>query len=94
MRNAQVIILSANDSASATGNAFLASLFKNGSLISRISGQAIQTTSSISPAVNGSGDIYLLAGDYVDLRVGHQEGTNRVLQNIASLVHFEGKLIK
>ncbi len=76
------------------GNSFLATLYKNnGASSSRIGGQGIQVTSSQQAFVGGSGDLNLLAGDTVDLRIGHQEGTNRVLQNIDSLVHFEGKKV-
>lgn len=74
-------------------NTIIGDIFKNGSLISRISGQTYQVAVSIALFITGSTDLNLLAGDIIDFRMGHQETTNRVLQNIATLVHFEGKRV-
>lgn len=71
-----------------TNNTIRADLYKNNSLESTIFFDKIQaTTSGNSKGMNGSTIVSLIAGDYIDIRVLHQESTSRSLSTTAAFVN-------
>jgi hypothetical protein len=68
------------NTASFTGtNSIELRLFKNGSLYSIVDRLTINSTATTYFGTSGSGKIRLIAGDYIDIRVQHTEGSNRSL---------------
>lgn len=51
-------------------------LYKNGSIFTGLAFSYMQVTSVISTVLTGSNDVYLLAGDYIDLRSSTNTGTS------------------
>lgn len=77
-----------SNASSLTANTSLTlQLFKNGSLHQYIALHTVPVTASYGYNVTGSGIIDLIAGDYIDLRTDHGEGTARALQATGTLNH-------
>lgn len=70
------------------GNDFSLGIYKNSAAFSRLSGSTVQTSGTFSQITGGSDTVNLLAGDFIDVRLFHNEGSNRVLNNSAGLVHI------
>ena len=70
------------------GNGTNIALVRNNSTASRICQETVQATNTLSAFTNkGTDTVFLSAGDFIDLRIAHGEGTARSLLADTERVH-------
>jgi hypothetical protein len=77
-----------------SGNVVRASIYKNGSQHSIIAFYATATTTSQYAGGAGSGDVNLIAGDTVEIKIEHSESTARSIFSSAVYNHLSIKRVK